>query len=66
MEKSDKRLLDQWTACKAPLTFKFKDGKEKHGVIKGCYGLSMYIDFGVKEKTVVTFNVLESISEVQK
>ena len=66
MDKLNKMTLDEWVTCRTPLTFKFKDGKEKLGVIKGCYGLSMYIDFGVKEKTVVTFNVLESIKETFK
>ena len=64
MDRLDKMVLDQWTACKTPLTFKFKDGKEKHGVIKGCYGLSMYVDFGIKDKTVVTFNILDLVGIV--
>ena len=64
MDKPDGKIIEQWAACKTNLNFKFKDGKEKQGFVKGCYGLSFYVDFGVKDKKVVTFNVLESISEV--
>jgi hypothetical protein len=66
MDKIDKTTIDQWATCKTNLNFRFKDGKEKQGFVKGCYGLSLYVDFGIKDKTVVTFNILESISEVQE
>ena len=65
MDKPDNKLIEQWAGLKTQLNFKFKDGKEKQGLIKGCYGLSVYADFGAKEKTVVTFNVLDEITEVE-
>ena len=64
MDKIDKKIINQWAACQTNLNFKFKDGTEKQGFVKGNYGLSLFVDFGVKDKKAVTFNVLESINEV--
>ena len=64
MDKIDEKIIDRWAMCKTNLNFKFKDGSEKQGFVKGSYGLSLFVDFGVKVKRAVIFNELKSINEV--
>ena len=63
MNSIDKDILDVWSNHKTQLIFKFKDGAIKRGMIKGCYGLGLYVVFGVGDKTVVTFDMLDSLCE---
>jgi hypothetical protein len=64
MDKIDEKIIGEWAESQTMLNFKFKDGTEKQGFVKGIYGLILFVDFGVKVKRAVIFNELESINEV--
>jgi len=66
MDKPNKRLLEQWRILTVKLNFKFNGRREKIGIISGGYGESVHVNFDNKGRSVLTFNLLESISEVQK